>query len=147
MDPKLFPNAEAEQNLEIEQRNRERRREELYKAKSQHSNYKEDIKEKDLLARWPKFLDLQVKLPDPGEAATLVEMRKMRPGKAASKEDIEGVCWERLFRTPKWLGRRAGTDIPGRVLSPAEVHGINDKYLKLNAAMLKRKDNAHTNTL
>ena len=44
-------------------------RTELYKAKSKSSKHKDDIKERGLLSRWPKFLDLQMKLPEPGEPA------------------------------------------------------------------------------
>ena len=42
------------------------------------------------------------------------------------------------FSTSYWQGKIAGTDIPERVLSPAEVYVINDKYLKLHAAFHAR---------
>ena len=63
-----------------DQKNRTKSRKELYTGKDKHSKYKVPIKEAGLLSKWPKFLDLQVKLPDPGEAAALVEMRTMCPG-------------------------------------------------------------------
>ena len=83
---------------------------ELYKGKSKDSKYKDDIKEPGLLSRWPKFMDLQVKLPDPGETVALVEMRKMCPGKPATLEEIEEICWETPFCIPFWKGQNFDTD-------------------------------------
>ena len=76
----------------------------------------------------------KVKLPDPGESAALVEMRTMCPGKPATLEDIEEACRETPFRTPFWKDNTSQTDIPERLLSPAEVDVINKKYLELEAA-------------
>ena len=90
------------------QKARARWRTELYKGKlrdSRDNKYKNEIKEPGLLRRWPMFLDLQVKLPDPGEAAALVEMRKMCPGKAATLEEIKVSCRQADFRTPYWKGK------------------------------------------
>lgn len=67
----------------------------------------------------------------------------MRPGKDATKE-IGGVCREMSSRTPCWQGKTAGTDIPERVLSPAEVYVINDKYLELNAAFHAKRREQNT---
>ena len=86
--------------MSTDQQNRRHWRTELYKAKSQASKYNDEIKEPGLLSRWPKFLDLQVKLPDPGGTVALVEMRRMCPGKPATLEEIEEVCSETCFRTP-----------------------------------------------
>ena len=94
-----------------------------------------------MLSRWPKFLDLQVKLPDPGETAALVEMRWMCPGKAATLEEIDEICRETPFHTSFWKGRTAQTDIPERILSPAEVDVINRKYLELKAPFDTKKRN------
>ena len=47
-----------------------------------------------LIEKWPKFLDLQAKLPEPGETAALVEMRKMCLGAAATLEYFEEACRE-----------------------------------------------------
>ena len=69
-----------------------RGRKELYTGKSKDSKYKEDIKQRDLLKRWPKFLDLQAKLPGPGGLAALLEMQLMCPRKDATKEAIGEVC-------------------------------------------------------
>ena len=82
----------ASGNMTNDNANRTKWRTELYKAKSHGSKYKEDIKEPGLLSRWPKFLDLQTKLPDPGEVAALLEMRSMCLGKDASKEEIGEAC-------------------------------------------------------
>jgi hypothetical protein len=101
--------------------------------------FKEDMPEDTMLDKWPKLLDLQVKLPDPGETAALVEMRTMCPGKPATQEEIEEACRETPFRTPSWKGNSAKTDIPQRVLAPAEVKVINNTYLKLNAAFLAKR--------
>ena len=49
-------------------------------------------------------------------------------------EDIEEACRETPFRTPFWKGNTSHTDIPERVLSPAEVDVINKKFLELKAA-------------
>lgn len=87
-----------------------------------------------MLKRWPKFLDLHTELPDTGEVAALLEMRATCPGKDAAKEEIGQGCRERSFRTPYWQGKTARTDIPERVLSPAEADMINDKYLEFNSA-------------
>ena len=73
-----MPGASGKMNSD--QSKRTRLRKELLTGKSEDSKYKREIKELGLLSRWPKFLGLQVKLPDPGETAALMEMRKMRPG-------------------------------------------------------------------
>ena len=86
--------------MSTDQQNRRQWRTELYKAKSQASKYNDEIKEPGLLSRWPKFLDLQVKLPDPGETAALMEMRKMCPGKPATLEEIKEISRETPFQTP-----------------------------------------------
>ena len=78
-------------------------------------------------------MDLQVKLPDPGETAALVEMRMMCLGKLATLEEIEEISRGTPFHAPFWKGMTAQTDIPERVLSPEEVDVINRKYLELNA--------------
>ena len=111
-------------------------RKECYLNKKRGSNgkFKEDIPEGILLDKLPKFLDIQVKLPELGETAALVEMRRMCPGKAASLEEIEEACRETRFHTPFWQGRTTDTDIPERTLEPAEVEVINKKYLELKAA-------------
>ena len=75
-----------------------------------------------------------MKLPDPGESAALVEMRTMCPGKPATLEDIEEACRETPFRTPFWKGNTSHTDIPERVLAPAEVEVISRKYMEPKAA-------------
>ena len=121
-----------------DQVNRTQLRCECYSGKTKRSKYKDAVKEPGLLSRWPKFLDLQVKLPDPGETAALVEMRKMCPGQPATLEEIEAACKETPFHTPFWKGKMAITDIPERVLSPAEVEVINNKYLELNTAFLAK---------
>ena len=90
---------------------------ELYKGRSKDSKYKDEIKELGLLSRWPKFLDLQVKLPDPVEAAALVEMRKMCPGKPATLEEIKEISRETPFQTPFWKGNTTDTNIPERSLT------------------------------
>ena len=138
LGPRVPASAEAEQNLEIDEKNRARWRTELYKAKSHHSSYKEELKEKDLLKRWPMFLDLQTKRKGHGAQQALREMQSMRPGKDATEEEVGEVSREMSFRTPCWQGKTAGTDIPERVLSPAEVYVINCKYLELNAAFQRR---------
>ena len=97
-----------------DQVNRTQLRCECYSGKTKRSKYNDAVKEPGLLSRWPKFLGLQVKLPDPGETAALVEMRKMCPGQPATLEEIEAA-----FRTPFWKGKSSATDIPERVLSPA----------------------------
>ena len=123
-------------------------RTELYKAKSKDSKYKDDIKEPGLLSRWPKFMDLQVKLPDPGETVALVEMRKMCPGKPATLEEIEEISQETPFHTPFWKGQKVDTDIPERPLPPAEVDVINRKYLELKAAFdAKRASQSPTESI
>ena len=121
-------------NTNNDQMNRVQWRTELFKGKSKDSKYTCPIKEPGLLSRWTKFLGLQVKLPDPGETAALVEMRKMCPGQPATLEEIEAACKETPFRTPFWKGKSSATDIPERVLSPAEVDVINRTYLELKAA-------------
>ena len=54
-------------------RDRKNLRKELYLKKKRGSDgkFKEDMPEGILLEKWPKFLDLQVKLPEPGETDTL----------------------------------------------------------------------------
>ena len=79
--------------------------------------------------KWPKLLDLQEKLPDLGESAALVEMRRMCPGKQATLEEIEEACRATPFLTPFWKGRAVQTDIPECALSLAEVDVINRKYM------------------
>ena len=106
-------------------------RTELYKAKSHDSKYKDKLKEPGLLSRWPEFLDLQVKLPEPPESVALEEMRKMCPGKPATLEEIEEISKETPFYRPFWKGRTTDTDIPARRLESAEVDVINRKYLEL----------------
>ena len=59
-------------------------------------------------------------------------------------EDIEEACRETPFRTPFWKGNTSHTDIPERVLSPAEVDVINRKYLELNAAFLAKRHGQNT---
>ena len=98
------------------------------------SKFKEDMPAGMLLEKWPKFLDLQVTLPSPGELVALAEMQRMSPGKPATLEDIEEACRETPFRTPFWKGNTSRTDIPERVLAPAEVEVINRKYMELKAA-------------
>ena len=128
-----------------DQRDRKALRKECYlkKKRGMDAKFKEDMPEGALLGKWPKFLDLQVSLPDPGETAALVEMRNMCPGKSATLEKIEEACQETRFRTPFWKGKTSDTDMPGRILSPAEVDVINKKYLELQAAFdAKRQSQA-----
>ena len=80
-------------------------RSELYKGKSKDNKYTQTIKEPGLLSRWPKFLDLQMKLPIPGVSVALREMESMCPGKAATLEEIKVSCREAEFRTPYWKGK------------------------------------------
>ena len=63
----------------------------LKKKRGIDRKFKEDMSEGMLLEKWPKFLDLQVKLPNPGETAALAEMRKMCPGQPATLQDIEDI--------------------------------------------------------
>ena len=76
----------------------------LKKKRGSDNKFKEDMPEGMLLAKWLKFMDLQVKLPDPGESVALVEMRKMCPGKPATLEEIEEISQETPFHTPFWKG-------------------------------------------
>ena len=94
-----------------DQFNRTKWRTELYKCKSKGSKYKDDIKEPGLLSRWPKFMDLQVKLPEPGEATALVEMRKMCPGKPATLEEIKEISRE--TQQGAWLAQAQGRNKVG----------------------------------
>ena len=125
-------------NTNNDQKSRTKLYNELWKGKSEHTQYKETIKEPGLLDRWPKFLDLQARLPDPGGPAALVEMRKMCAGKAATLEEMEEACRETAFHNPFWNGKTATTDITERILSPAEVEVINNTYMELNAAFLAK---------
>ena len=43
----------------------------LKRKRGNNGKFKEDMPEGILLEKWPKFLDLQVKLPEPGETDTL----------------------------------------------------------------------------
>ena len=85
-----------------DQCNRTKWRTELYKAKSKDSKYKHEIKEPGLLSRWPKCMDLQMKMAmaHAGDAALLVEMQKMCPGKPTTLEEIEEISRETPFHTP-----------------------------------------------
>ena len=69
-----------------DQRTRANLRGECYlkKKRGHDCKFKEDLSKDMVLERWPKFLDPQAKLPDPGETAALVEMRKMCPGKPST---------------------------------------------------------------
>ena len=51
----------------------------MKKKRGNDCKFKDDMPEGMVLDRWPKFLDLQVKLPDPGEPAALVDMKTMCP--------------------------------------------------------------------
>ena len=53
----------------------------LKKKRGMDRKFKEDMSEAMLLTKWPKLLNLQMKLPDPGPLVALVEMRTMCPGK------------------------------------------------------------------
>ena len=55
-------------------------------------------------------------------------------GQPATLEEIDAACKETPFHTPFWKGKSSATDIPERVLSPAEVDVINSTYLELKAA-------------
>ena len=126
-----------------DQKSRTLWRNECYTGKSKDSKYTSSIKEPGLIDRWPKFLHLQVKLPDPGVSAALFEMRRMCPGEPASSDEIEKLCKETPFHTPLWQGRTPQTNIPERILAPAEVEVINNTYLELNTAfMVKREGQA-----
>ena len=72
----------------------------LKKKRSNDGKFKEDMSEHMVLQKWPKFLDLQVKLPDLGETAALVETRWMCPGNSATLEEIEESRREAHCRTP-----------------------------------------------
>ena len=122
-----------------DQQNRKQWRCECFTGKRKENKFTKPVGEHGLLSRWPKFLDLQVKLPDPGELAALVEMREMCPGKPATLEEIAAMCEETPYRTPFWKGQTPKTDIPERDLSPAEVEVINNTYLELNAAFLAKR--------
>ena len=93
----------------------------LKKKRGNDAKFKEDMSDHMVLQKWPKFLELQVKLPDPGEPAALVEMRTMCPGKPATLEEISEICKETPFRTPFWEGRTVQTDVPERVLAPGPL--------------------------
>ena len=101
----------------------------LKKKRGSDNKFKEDMPEAMLVEKWPKLLDVQVKLSDPGETAALAEMLRMCPGETATLEDIEKACRETPFRTPFWKGRTIQTDIPERFLTPAEVQVINNTYM------------------
>ena len=103
-----------------------------------------------LLTEWPKFMDLQMKMAmaQAGDAALLVEMGKMCPGQPATSEEIEEISRETPFHTPCWKGQKVDTDIPDRLLSPAEVDVINRKYLELKAAFdAKRASQSPTESI
>ena len=97
-----------------------------------------------MVKRWPKFLDLQIKLPEPGELVALEQMKSMCPGREADQVEIREVCREMSCRTPFWRGTRVDMDIPERVLSPVEVYVINCKYLELNAAFHAKRREQNT---
>ena len=65
-----------------DQRTRANLRGECYlkKKRSNGGRFKEGLSNDLVLEKWLKFLDLQAKLPNPGETAALAEMRKMCPG-------------------------------------------------------------------
>ena len=103
-----------------------------------------------LLTKWPKFMDLQMKMAmaHAGDAALLVEMRKMCPGKPTTLEEIEEISQETPFHTPFWKGQTVDTNIPERPLPPAEVDVINRKYLELKAAFdAKRASESPTESI
>ena len=129
-----------------DQRTRANLRGECYLKKKRRNDgkFKEDLPNDLVLEKWLKFLDLQAKLPNPGETAALAEMRKMCPGQLATLQEIEEIHREMHFRTPYWKGKAADTDIPERVLTPAEVDVINCKYLELNAAFLEKRHGQNT---
>ena len=126
-------------NLSADAATRRNLRKECYTGRWRNTPAKYIPEDKLVDEKWPEFLDLQVKLPEPGEAVALVEMRKMCPGKAATLAEIEEASRETHFRTPHWKGKAADTDILERVLSPAEVDAINRKYLELDAAFLAKR--------
>ena len=103
-----------------------------------------------LLTEWPKLMDLQMKMAmaQAGDAALLVEMGKMCPGQPATLEEIEEISRETPFHTPCWKFQKVDTDIPDRLLSPAEVDVINRKYLELKAAFdAKRASQSPTESI
>ena len=124
-----------------DQRTRANLRGECYlkKKRSNDGKFKGDLPNDLVLEKWLKFLDLQAKLPNPGETAALAEMRKMCPGQPATLQEIEEIRWETHFRTPYWKGKAADTDIPERVLSLAEVDVISCKYLELDVGFIARR--------
>ena len=109
-----------------DQRTRANLRGECYlkKKRSNGGRFKEGLSNDLVLEKWLKFLDLQAKLPNPGETAALAEMRKMCPGQLATLQEIEEIRRETHFRTLYWKGKTNDTDIPDRVLSPVEVDVI-----------------------
>ena len=112
-------------DLSVDAATRRNLRKECYTGRWRNTPAKYIPKDKLVDEKWPEFLDLQVKLPEPGEAVALVEMRKMCPGKAATLADIEEASRETHFRTPHWKGETTDKDIPERVRSRAEVDVIN----------------------
>ena len=119
-----------DQNLEIDEGDRAMWRTELYKAELCLFKCCPGLKLR-LFKRWFMFLDLHAKLPDPGEIAALREIRLLRPGKDVTLDEIKEACREVSFRTPD-------TDIPGRLLCPAEVSLINVCYLQYCSIRARR---------
>ena len=116
-------------DLSVDAATRRNLRKECYTGRWRNTPAKYIPEDKLVDEKWPEFLDLQVKLPEPGEAVALVEMRKMCPGGGATFAEIEEASRETHFHTHHWKGKAADTDILERVLSPAEVGAINRKYL------------------
>ena len=103
-----------------DQKTRTKLRNELYKGKSEHSQYQDEIKLPGLLQRWPTFLQLEYDLPTPTKSEALAQMRIMCPGRAGvTVEEI--AAEETTYTTPAWKGRTATTDVEPRDLSPEEV--------------------------
>ena len=129
----------ASGDVNNDQKTRTKLRNELYKSKSEHTRYKESIKEPGLLERWPKFLQLQFDLPTPTKSEALAQMAAMCPGKPASLEEIADIIEQTPYKTPGWKGTKESTDIEPRILSPEEVYVINKKYLELQTAFMAER--------
>ena len=131
--------------LSIDERQTERKnanqlRKELYTAKDHSSKSREDLKEPGLLSRWPKFLQLEMKLPKPSPTEVLANMRLMCPCEPVTNEEIAAIIEEKgPFKTPEWQDQSETTRIPPRVLSIAEVEVINKVYLDLKDELRKKR--------
>ena len=128
-----------------DQKIRTKLRNELYKGKSEHSAYKDPIKELGLLERWPKFLQLQYDLPTPTKSEALAQMLATCPGKRTSLEEIADIIQDTPYETPAYKGTKESTHIKPRPLSKEEVYVINNKYLELQAEFVAERNSQAAN--